>query len=116
MPNVHGMNWIRQEKRLAIYLRDRFTCAYCGKDLHGVRGGQCTLDHLTPRDHGGSNEATNLITCCHTCNSGRGAKPWTKFAPSGARKRIERQRYRAINVSLAKDILAGRCSVLEALR
>ncbi|KKK72946.1 hypothetical protein LCGC14_2898780, partial [marine sediment metagenome] len=25
-----GMNWIRPEKRLAIYLRDGLACCYCG--------------------------------------------------------------------------------------
>lgn len=26
-----GMNWIRQDKRLAIYLRDGLACVWCGE-------------------------------------------------------------------------------------
>lgn len=64
-----GMNWIRQEKRLAIYLRDGEACTYCGAtsatDI-------MTLDHLLPHVAGGTNRESNLVTCCKTCNSSRG--------------------------------------------
>lgn len=33
---TQGMNWIRKDKRLAIYMRDGMACVYCG----------LTLDHL----------------------------------------------------------------------
>jgi len=42
-----GMNWIRREKRVAIYLRDGCACAYCGATLED--GTQLTLDYLRPR-------------------------------------------------------------------
>lgn len=62
-----GSKWIRPEKRLAIYHRDDFTCLYCLRgELDGVL---LTLDHVTPRFDGGSNEADNLVTACLTCNS-----------------------------------------------
>ena len=68
--NWAGMNWIRQEKRLAIYIRDGLACAYCG---HAVEdGAQLTLDHLKPHSKGGGNDSSNLVTCCHRCNSSRG--------------------------------------------
>ena len=35
-PEYQGMNWIRQDKRLAIYLRDGLACAWCG---NGVENG-----------------------------------------------------------------------------
>src|SRR3990167_5056259 len=73
-----GMNWIRQEKRLAIYLRDGLACVWCGiavEDGYGL-----TLDHLTPHSRGGSNQATNLVTSCHRCNSSRGSRSINKFA------------------------------------
>lgn len=80
--NWQGMNWIRQEKRLAIYLRDGLACAYCGQ---GVESGiTFTLDHITPHSLGGSNKETNLVTCCHTCNSARGARPVADFAAAVA--------------------------------
>ena len=74
-----GMNWIRQEKRLAIYLRDGMACCYCGCGVED--GAQMTLDHLVPHSKGGSNNEVNLVTCCQRCNSARGARPlagWIK--------------------------------------
>lgn len=65
-----GMNWIRQEKRLAIYLRDGLACAYCG---HSVENGAAlTLDHVKPHSKGGDNGERNLVTCCERCNKSRG--------------------------------------------
>lgn len=73
-----GSKWIRREKRLAIYLRDGMACAWCGMGIEdGIR---LTLDHLIPHIHGGSNEATNLVTSCLTCNSSRGDRPIIEFA------------------------------------
>lgn len=102
-----GMNWIRQDKRLAIYLRDRFTCAYCGTDLHSAEPGMVSLDHLKPRSQGGSNSERNLVTACSTCNSSRGDKPWTEFAPEGAHARIRNSVRRKLPRDLARSILAG---------
>jgi 5-methylcytosine-specific restriction endonuclease McrA len=72
-----GMNWIRQEKRLAIYLRDGMACCYCGHSQED--GAQLTLDHLRPRSKGGSNHESNLVTCCHRCNSSRGNRTVRAF-------------------------------------
>jgi hypothetical protein len=74
------MNWIRKEKRLAIYLRDGLACAYCGSSIED--GYQLTLDHLTPYSEGSSNKETNLVTCCSKCNSSRGTRDWREFALS----------------------------------
>ena len=74
----HGMNWIAPTSRLAIYLRDGLACAYCG-----VTAEQCerlTLDHLKPYGKGGTNAATNLVTCCISCNSSRGTRSVAAFA------------------------------------
>lgn len=76
--NWQGMNWIRQEKRLAIYLRDGLACAYCGKGVEDEI--KLSLDHIQPFSQGGSNHESNLVTCCSTCNSSRGARPIVDFA------------------------------------
>jgi len=76
--NYQGMNWIRQEKRLAIYLRDGLACAYCGAAVED--GAILSLDHITPHSHGGGNGAENLVTCCSRCNSSRGNRPVATFA------------------------------------
>ena len=116
MSNVHGSKWIRPEKRLAIYLRDGFLCGYCGRDLHQAPPAEVTLDHLTPRIRGGSNEAENLITACRRCNCSRQETTWTTYAAPGAVDRIRRNRRRKLNMDLAKAILAGTAHVCEALR
>lgn len=103
--------WITRERRLAIYLRDDFRCAYCQKDLHHVGPESITLDHITPRSKGGKNSSDNLVTCCHLCNSARGNRKHTMFArkfDGNACKRIANQRRRKINISLAKSIIEGR--------
>lgn len=64
-----GMNWIRQEKRLAIYMRDGMACAYCGASAE--QGATLSLDHLLPHSRGGGNGEGNLVTCCTGCNSRR---------------------------------------------
>lgn len=71
---AHTKNWIRKDKRLAIYLRDGMACAYCGAKAED-RGVMLSLDHLVCRTHGGGNGEGNLITACHACNSQRGDMP-----------------------------------------
>lgn len=110
-----GMNWIRQEKRLAIYIRDGLECAYCGSNIEDAK---MTLDHLTPYSLGGSNDQTNLVTCCHRCNSSRGNRDWRLFAESVAQyqgtsssamiEHIITTIQKPIDVPQAKKILADR--------
>jgi hypothetical protein len=110
--------WIRKERRLAIYMRDGFHCCYCGCDLRGSAAADITLDHLTPRSAGGDNGNTNLVTACRSCNSARGAKVWTDYATGGAVERIGTLRLAAVNVVLAKALIAGTTgdAALEAVR
>jgi hypothetical protein len=71
--------WCRPKKRMAIYLRDSFTCLYCGKDLHHCPSSEISLDHLVPRVEEHNNDPSNLITACHTCNSARRDMDWREF-------------------------------------
>jgi hypothetical protein len=53
-----------------IFLRDRFQCRYCGFDGREFLGWmQLSLDHVLPRNVGGGDEESNLVTCCNSCNS-----------------------------------------------
>ena len=63
MTSVNG-RWIRQKKRWAIYMRDRFACVYCGNTQ------RLSLDHYRNR----SNDASNLLTACLSCNSAKQGK------------------------------------------
>lgn len=99
--NYNGGSWIRREKRLAIYIRDGFTCMCCGTDLRNASPRGIALDHLRTKGKGGCNESWNLMTICLTCNSRRGSKQWTKFYPPGSHDRVRRHRRRALNMALA---------------
>jgi hypothetical protein len=123
--NWKGMNWIRQEKRLAIYLRDGLACAYCG---HAVEGGaSLTLDHLKPHSHGGGNEETNLVTCCHRCNSSRGDRSVRSFCRAVAgylnhgvtseeiERHVRNAARRALPMTEARELIARRGSAARVL-
>jgi 5-methylcytosine-specific restriction endonuclease McrA len=56
--------------RRSIFARDHFTCQYCG-----AVGKDLTLDHVTPRRHGGPSTWENLVTCCRRCNTKKGDRP-----------------------------------------
>lgn len=100
--------WIRKEKRLAIYLRDEFKCLACGKDLHGAHPRAITLDHIRPRSKGGSNDRTNLFTCCRTCNSKRQSKTVRQAFGDEVYRRVEKHRRRKLNryLDLARELIA----------
>jgi hypothetical protein len=64
-----GSNWIRKDKRLAIYMRDGCACVYCGIGLEA--GAELTLDHVLACELGGTNHQSNLVTACINCNSAK---------------------------------------------
>ncbi|MBT7080176.1 MAG: HNH endonuclease [Chloroflexi bacterium] len=70
--------WISDHHRLAIYLRDGLSCAYCGSTVED--GAELSLDHLQPRSKDGNNSPQNLVTCCRKCNTARGNRPVAEFA------------------------------------
>ena len=55
--------------RFRVFLRDRFTCVYCGRKPPDV---QLQIDHVIPKARGGDNTAQNLVTSCRECNIGKG--------------------------------------------
>ena len=58
--------------RFEVFKRDDFTCVYCGQRPPNVL---LQADHLIPVKEGGSDDITNLVTSCSTCNAGKGAIP-----------------------------------------
>lgn len=112
MSNVHGSRWIRPEKRAALYERDGWECAYCGRGPRDKRNPKqasvvLTLDHLVPRVQGGDNDAHNLVTACKTCNSSRQDRPWRDYATGGAQERIEYLIEQPLDIELGKAIIAS---------
>lgn len=121
-----GMNFVRPEKRIALYVRDGLACAYCGSGIED--GTKLTLDHLVAHSHGGSNHATNLVTACHKCNSSRGNRDWREFAATVAAYlnhgisaqdiigHIETTVQRPVDVKQAKEIIARRGGFTAAVQ
>ena len=119
----NGMNWIRQERRLAIYLRDELACVYCGASVEEET--QLTLDHLKPYSKGGENNNQNLVTACKKCNSARGNRSVLGFCKAVAEyldidhkeiyARVLNSRKRRINIKEAKRLIAKRGSMAQVI-
>lgn len=57
--------------RFNVFLRDRFTCQYCGRrhTSHDL-----TFDHVIPRSRGGKTSWENVTTACGACNFVKGSR------------------------------------------
>ncbi len=55
--------------RFNVFLRDRFTCQYCGV-LAAAEG--LTFDHVVPKSQGGTTVWTNVVAACEPCNLKKG--------------------------------------------
>ncbi len=54
--------------RFNLFLRDRFTCQYCGaRD-------ELTFDHVIPRSRGGRTRWDNVVAACAPCNLRKGGR------------------------------------------
>ena len=54
--------------RFNVFLRDRFSCQYCGSPQH------LTFDHVVPRRLGGKTTWENILTACAPCNMKKGGR------------------------------------------
>ncbi len=52
--------------RRNLFLRDDFTCQYCGNRFGSDR---LSVDHVLPRSRGGSTSWENCVLACVSCNS-----------------------------------------------
>lgn len=52
--------------RRNLFLRDDFTCQYCGKRCSSDR---LSIDHVTPRSRGGATNWENCVLACVSCNA-----------------------------------------------
>ncbi len=57
--------------RFNVFLRDRFSCQYCG---NGFSASDLTFDHVVPRSRGGRTNWTNVVAACSPCNLRKGNK------------------------------------------
>jgi len=57
--------------RKNIFLRDDYTCQYCGRRFDPR---WLTCDHIIPKSRGGVTEWSNIVTSCIQCNLKKGDK------------------------------------------
>jgi 5-methylcytosine-specific restriction endonuclease McrA len=63
----------RQVTNTFLFARDHYRCQYCHRSQLELRPREClTRDHLVPISRGGSNEWTNVVTACSSCNTRKG--------------------------------------------
>ena len=53
----------RKLSRREVFLRDSYTCQYCGKQTR-----ELTIDHVIPRRLGGEHVWKNVVSACKACN------------------------------------------------
>ena len=53
----------RKLSKKEIFLRDQYTCQYCGKKTQDL-----TLDHVIPRRQRGAHTWENVVAACSSCN------------------------------------------------
>jgi 5-methylcytosine-specific restriction endonuclease McrA len=72
LPSVVSLkNYVKPSRhpaftRFNVFLRDRFTCQYCGER------DELTFDHVVPRSKGGHTTWDNVVAACSTCNLRKG--------------------------------------------
>jgi len=77
LPSVVALkDYVRRDQaptfsRYNVYLRDAFTCQYCGNEFEARF---LTFDHVIPRKHGGISSWQNVVASCSPCNHKKGSK------------------------------------------
>lgn len=77
LPSVVALKeYVRRDQtptfsRYNVYLRDAFTCQYCGNPFEARH---LTFDHVIPRAHGGRSTWENVVAACSPCNHRKGSK------------------------------------------
>lgn len=77
VPSVIRVNVVLDKNKTAkfcrdnVYIRDDYTCQYCGAFGEEI---ELTFDHVTPRSKGGGTHWENIVTACGMCNRKKGSK------------------------------------------
>lgn len=81
LPSVVALKeYVRRDQkptfsRYNVYLRDNFTCQYCGNEFETRL---LTFDHVIPRFAGGKSTWENVVAACSPCNHRKGSKLTTE--------------------------------------
>jgi 5-methylcytosine-specific restriction endonuclease McrA len=63
----------RQVTNTFLFARDGYRCQFCQRSQQELRHREClTRDHLVPLSRGGTNDWTNVVTACSSCNTRKG--------------------------------------------
>lgn len=102
---------VSTKTRFEVFKRDRFTCAYCGRTPPEVL---LHVDHVVPLAAGGSDDITNLITACATCNLGKGPRMLEEgTAPVVGRATVAELQERIDQAKAYMEAIAGTRAVQE---
>ncbi len=71
----------RKLSKKEIFLRDKYTCQYCG-----TKSQQLTLDHVVPRRQKGAHTGENVVAACSKCNLRKAG-----FTPEEAKMKLFRE-------------------------
>jgi 5-methylcytosine-specific restriction endonuclease McrA len=76
IPSVVALKRFHKRRKVAftryhVFLRDRFSCQYCGKTLPAK---DLTFDHIIPRSRGGTTSWSNVVTSCQSDNLFKGSR------------------------------------------
>ncbi len=63
-------------KRNLVAQKCDWHCAYCGVELNNT---SLVVDHVIPKFDNGSNDISNLLPSCRSCNSTKGIKTLEQF-------------------------------------
>lgn len=75
-----------------VYLRDRYTCQYCGVRKHPD---DLNFDHVVPRVRGGKTTFTNIVTSCFPCNTRKAGR-----TPEEAGMRLLRKPFKPMTLPI----------------
>jgi len=72
-----GKAW--QRRRAGLFAEQRGKCHWCGCDMVNavwsdrdrISGTKCTIDHVIDLTEGGTNELSNCVAACASCNKRR---------------------------------------------
>jgi len=99
--------------RKHVYIRDEFTCQYCGVDAYDLPGKvkDLTFDHVKPKCQGGITSWENIVTACHWCNSLKAGR-----TPKEAGMKLLREPFEPKVLSMVSIPLGGRPSTPDEWR
>ena len=81
--------------RFNVFLRDRFTCQYCGWKY---AASELTFEHVKPRSRGGRTTWENVVTACGDCNLEKANR-----TPAEAGMRLLREAHQPSNWELREN-------------